>query len=290
MNINLKLDKNDFQNGDKIHGTLEVQINKVTTFNSLYVGLHWQTEGRGITDSETTDEVVLHHGELQPGTYKFNFELPLHRFPVSYTGDNVSITRLVVAYADIPHAFDKTVYEEFKLHYSKKLTYDIHPNDIPDLSRKTPKELDRLPKKIANFKTPMVLTTLTSISVLLMHFGVVSEINNVGALGLMAFIILVPRTYRSYKAWYLRDKTGVVTIRTNKNIYIRGEEIDCEVFIRPIKPIHITQVELFLEKSEYYKYKPINSNSYTQSSSTEVCCQSVICNFKKFAMKPSFRS
>ncbi|MEL6348359.1 MAG: hypothetical protein AAFV53_34935 [Myxococcota bacterium] len=105
--LQLELERSDYQAGDVVRGVVVVSVNQDVKCNGLAVRLGWRTHGKGNRDGETDREEIVYNGPWSAGhrhRYPFTFTLPPS--PLTYHGQNINIGWFVQAQADIPWAFD----------------------------------------------------------------------------------------------------------------------------------------------------------------------------------------
>lgn len=100
------------QVGDNVTGEVIIQAHTAIDSQGIYVGLSYHTEGRGSVDSKVIQEIKIHNGMLQAGTYCFEFSLILADdktddvIPLSYEGRYTSIVWAIYTRLDMNWAID----------------------------------------------------------------------------------------------------------------------------------------------------------------------------------------
>lgn len=94
--------------GERVSGTLTVEVNKACHCNALSVERLWRTHGRGNRAEGDLAEAVLFSGQLRPGErqrFPFTLELPA-RGPITYHGHYLNVGWYLRARADVPWVLD----------------------------------------------------------------------------------------------------------------------------------------------------------------------------------------
>lgn len=93
--------------GQRVQGTVRVEVEKKTTCKALTLTLQQVAHGRGNTRTHSADVEVLFTGEWAPGvyTYPFNVLVP-DGGPFTYHGHYLNIDWQLHAAADVPWALD----------------------------------------------------------------------------------------------------------------------------------------------------------------------------------------
>lgn len=107
--VRLELDRPDgrYAMGEKVTGTVHVQVDQDCRCKKLTLRREWKTSGRGNLSSGGRVDIVLFEGEWKAGgdhEYRFEFEAPPG--PVSHKGTLISVDWYLRARADIPWALD----------------------------------------------------------------------------------------------------------------------------------------------------------------------------------------
>jgi hypothetical protein len=114
--LSISLDGGDrsYGPGDRVSGTVRVEVSQEVPKQELRVTLGWRTHGRGNVAKEEVARTVVHAGSLQPGaqhTYPFEFSLPKEG-PYTYHGQNLNVDWQLEARSDIPWARDPVARED----------------------------------------------------------------------------------------------------------------------------------------------------------------------------------
>ncbi len=105
-----------YASGEKARGVVEADVHSDCECRKLSLHREWRTHGKGNAYSGGKQEWELFSGTWTAGqnaSYPFEFEVP--RGPLTYRGHILSITWHLRAHADLAHALDQKVEEEFVL-------------------------------------------------------------------------------------------------------------------------------------------------------------------------------
>jgi len=91
--LNISIDKNNYQPREKIQGNIRWQLTKPPKEICLQIG--WQTEGRGTQDNRVEYEQVF-TTDSHSGTENFYYELPAS--PYSFSGKLIELNWLILVY------------------------------------------------------------------------------------------------------------------------------------------------------------------------------------------------
>lgn len=98
--------------GDKVAGEVIIQAHTAIDSRNIYVDLSYHTEGRGSVDSKVIQEIKVHSGKLEAGTYCFEFSLVLaddgadDTIPLSYEGRYTTVVWAISTRLDMKWATD----------------------------------------------------------------------------------------------------------------------------------------------------------------------------------------
>jgi hypothetical protein len=114
--LSISLDQSDrsYTPGDRVSGTVRVEVSQEVPKQELRVTLGWRTHGRGNVANEEVARSVMHAGSLLPGaqhTYPFEFSLPKEG-PYTYHGQDLNVDWQLEARSDIPWARDPVARED----------------------------------------------------------------------------------------------------------------------------------------------------------------------------------
>jgi hypothetical protein len=114
--LSISLDQGDrsYGPGDRVSGSVQVEVSDKVSKQELRVTLGWHTHGRGNVAKEEVARSVLHEGSLEAGTrrsYPFEFTLPKEG-PWTYHGHNLNVDWQVEARSDVSWARDPVAREE----------------------------------------------------------------------------------------------------------------------------------------------------------------------------------
>jgi hypothetical protein len=117
--LSISLDRGDrnYAPGDRLSGTVRVEVSQEVSKQELRVTLGWRTHGRGNVAKEEVTRAVLHAGSLEPGTqhtYPFDFSLPKEG-PYTYHGRDLNVDWQIEARSDISWARDPVAREDILL-------------------------------------------------------------------------------------------------------------------------------------------------------------------------------
>ena len=114
--LSISLDSSDrsYGPGDRVSGTVQVEVSEEVSKQELRVTLGWHTHGRGNVAKEEVARAVLHSGSLEAGTrHSYPFELSLPKDgPYTYHGHNLNVDWQVEARSDISWARDPVARED----------------------------------------------------------------------------------------------------------------------------------------------------------------------------------
>jgi len=114
--LSISLDRSDrnYGPGDRVSGTVQVEVSEEVSKQELRVALGWHTHGRGNVAKKEVGRTVLHAGSLEQGTrHSYRFELGLPKEgPYTYHGQNLNVDWQVEARSDISWARDPVARED----------------------------------------------------------------------------------------------------------------------------------------------------------------------------------
>ena len=117
--IDIEFDRIDrtYRGGEKVTGSVKIQVNQDCNCRKIALNHFWQTHGRGNTAAGTKHEIVLSSdAALQAGeTLVLPFEFATELQPLTYRGTLINVDHYVKVYVDLPWKFDPKQSEEFVL-------------------------------------------------------------------------------------------------------------------------------------------------------------------------------
>jgi hypothetical protein len=123
--LSIELDDPDrvYAGGEKITGTVHVDVDADVTCKGLDVQTNWRTHGRGNVAKGTSESATLYEGQWIAGQHEsYRFELEVPAWPPSYHGNYINVDHYVDVRAKIPWAFDPKASQD----------YVMRPRTAPD--------------------------------------------------------------------------------------------------------------------------------------------------------------
>jgi hypothetical protein len=113
--VQIVLDRPDrkYRGGEKVTGSVMVEVTETVRCRALTLERYWQTHGRGNRASGGRYAGPLFEGEWAPGTYVYPFEFIAPASPLTYYGHYLNIDHYLHARADIPWSSDPRSTIEF---------------------------------------------------------------------------------------------------------------------------------------------------------------------------------
>jgi hypothetical protein len=103
VSISLNREDGRYSQGERIQGTVQVQVREGGECKKLELSLGWSTSGQGSTDRGYYEIRTLFSGRWTEGqTYSYPFELDAPVGPLSYRGQILSVNWRLIARADVP--------------------------------------------------------------------------------------------------------------------------------------------------------------------------------------------
>ena len=107
LSIELDHPNKVYSGGEKITGTIHVDVDADVRCKGLEVQSNWRTHGRGNVTKATTESVTVFSGEWMAGQREsYPFEVIAADWPPSYHGHYINVDHYVDVRAKIPWAFD----------------------------------------------------------------------------------------------------------------------------------------------------------------------------------------
>ena len=109
LEIILADDKRTFEPGDRVSGTLAVEVETACDCDGLSLERYWQTHGQGNPIKGAVERLSLFTGPWEANaSYSYPFEFVLPAGPLSYHGEKLNVDWYLEAAADLPWAIDPT--------------------------------------------------------------------------------------------------------------------------------------------------------------------------------------
>ena len=116
LTINFERDDRQYSTGERVTGTVMVQVNQDVNCQALKVSGLWRTHGRGNRAQGEYDSQILASGQWRSGQmYEFPFQIAVPDYPLTYRGNFLNVDHYVSVRVDVPWAFDPKAEEEFLL-------------------------------------------------------------------------------------------------------------------------------------------------------------------------------
>ena len=116
--LGIVFDRRDrrYRPGEKVTGTVHVQVNRDVNCRAVLLERFWQTHGRGNTATGPKRADILHQGQLRAGqVLEFPFGFTAPDGPPTYRGRYLNIDHYVHLRVDVPWAIDPKLKEEYIL-------------------------------------------------------------------------------------------------------------------------------------------------------------------------------
>lgn len=221
-----------YQAGERVSGTVRLQVNKTVPCRKVVIQGFWKTHGRGNQASDKYFEQVVYEGELTEGqSYEFKFEFDSGLHPWTYRGHHLNIDHYVHVRVDVPWALDPKYETEFIVNPSLESPVDTIEVEAPLNSAKV----------VGTVISLVVGTTFILIGIpltLFLGFGLIF-------IGIGAFLV-----YRVIRNTLAERKLGTVELSIEPTQVASGDLLQVQIQFTPKSSGKLNNLTLTLAGQE----------------------------------------